>query len=170
MQAIISEEMFDKNNINVQTSVGCGSAKIENIEVEVPFDEQVCKVDNSVEFEEYEGKQECWAGTEDSIYVNRKVVITINFTECSKVCEFELDTTLEMETIELDNIKTYEICLNSEIVDVENSDVTFNDGDTVKVSCTLKNETKDARIRLVCYDPSTIIDRNIENTTENITI
>ena len=75
-----------------------------------------------------------------------------------------------METIELDNIKTYEICLNSEIVDVENSDVTFNDGDTVKVSCTLKNETKDARIRLVCYDPSTIIDRNIENTTENITI
>lgn len=165
-----AEEMFDKNSINVQTSVGCDSAKIENIEVEVPFDEQVCKVDNSVEFEEYEGKQECWAGTEDSIYVNRKVVITINFTECSKVCEFELDTTLEMETIELNNIKTYEICLNSEIVDVENSDVTFNDGDTVKVSCTLKNETKDARIRLVCYDPSTIIDRNIENTTENITI
>ena len=29
-----AEEMFDKNSINVQTSVGCDSAKIENIEVD----------------------------------------------------------------------------------------------------------------------------------------
>lgn len=160
--------VLDEGNVSSTVKDGCEDVLIKNSEIEVPFGRQVCKSDSTVEFEDYEGVQECWAGTEDSIYVNKKVIITVSFTECSRSCSFELDTSLEMETVEMSNIKDFELTVNSEPVKIEDSDVVFKEGDVVGISCTLKNETKTGVLKLICYDPSTIIDKNTEETTEEV--
>ena len=100
------------------------------------------------------------------MYVNKKIFITINFNECMKSCEFELDSRLELETIEMTNIKSFKLYINSEEINVEDSDVSFDECDVVKIECELKDETEKAVMKIICYDPDTILD-NVPEVEEN---
>ena len=152
----------------ISDKIGCGESSLDKEKVEVPFEEQYCSVNDEreVDIDEIEGKQICWKDTEDEMYVNKKIFITINFNECRKVCEFELGSILELETIEMTNIKSFKLYINSEEINVEDSDVSFDEGDVVMVKCELKDETENAVMKIICYDPDTVLD-NLPGTEEN---
>lgn len=151
----------DNKIVSVIDSNICeNDTKLENIKIEPQFEDLYCPIDdNEVIIEDYIGQQICWKDTEDELYVNKKVVITINITPCNTVCEFELDSQLEIETIEMNNVKGYKLWLNSEEINIEESDVSFDVDDIVKLECVLKNNTENGKMRLVCYDPTTILDK-----------
>ena len=169
-----TEKLFKLDTVNeverifVQNKNNCKEATIDKEKIEIPFEEQYCVVneDEEVEIDELDGKQVCWQNTDEEMYVNKKVFITINFNECRKICEFELDSQLELETLEMTNIKSFKLHINSEEINFEDSDVSFDDGDIIKVECELKNETEKGKIRFICYDPNTILD-NITGVEEN---
>lgn len=152
----------------ISDKIGCGESSLDKEKVEVPFEEQYCSVNDEreVDIDEIEGKQICWKDTEDEMYVNKKIFITINFNECRKVCEFELGSILELETIEMTNIKSFKLYINSEEINVEDSDVSFDEGDIVRIECKLKDETEKAVMTIICYDPDTVLD-NLPGTEEN---
>lgn len=152
----------------ISDKIGCGESSLDKEKVEVPFEEQYCSVNDEreVDIDEIEGKQICWKDTEDEMYVNKKIFITINFNECRKVCEFELGSILELETIEMTNIKSFKLYINSEEINVEDSDVSFDEGDIVRIECKLKDETENAVMTIICYDPDTVLD-NLPGTEEN---
>ena len=158
----------------ISNKIGCGESSLDNEKVEVPFEEQYCSVNDEMEvdIDEIEGKQICWKDTEDEMYVNKKIFITINFNECRKVCEFELGSILELETIEMTNIKSFKLYINSEEINVEDSDVSFDEGDVVMVKCELKDETEKAVMKIICYDPDTALDNlpGVEENNESISI
>ena len=155
-----TEKLFKLDTVNeverifVQNKNNCKEATIDKEKIEIPFEEQYCVVneDEEVEIDELDGKQVCWQNTDEEMYVNKKVFITINFNECRKTCEFELDSQLELETLEMTNIKSFKLYINSEEINFEDSDVLFDDGDIIKVECELKNETEKGKIRFICYD------------------
>ena len=165
-----TEKLFKLDTVNeierifVQHINNCEETTIDKEKIEIPFEEQYCVVneDEEIEINELDGKQVCWQNTDEEMYVNKKVFITINFNECRKTCEFELDSQLELETLEMTNIKSFKLYINSEEINFEDSDVSFDDGDIIKVECELKNETEKGKIRFICYDRNTILD----NTTE----
>lgn len=158
----------------ISNKIGCGESSLDKEKVEVPFEEQYCSVNDEreVDIDEIEGKQICWKDTEDEMYVNKKIFITINFNECRKVCEFELGSILELETIEMTNIKSFKLYINSQEINVEDSDVSFDEGDVVMVKCELKDETEKAVMTIICYDPDTILDNvpGVEENNESISI
>lgn len=158
----------------ISNKIGCGESSLDKEKVEVPFEEQYCSVNDEreVDIDEIEGKQICWKDTEDEMYVNKKIFITINFNECRKVCEFELGSILELETIEMTNIKSFKLYINSEEINVEDSDVSFDEGDVVMVKCELKDETENAVMKIICYDPDTVLDNvpGVEENNESISI
>lgn len=158
----------------ISNKIGCGESSLDKEKVEVPFEEQYCSVNDEMEvdIDEIEGKQICWKDTEDEMYVNKKIFITINFNECRKVCEFELGSILELETIEMTNIKSFKLYINSEEINVEDSDVSFDEGDVVMVKCELKDETEKAVMTIICYDPDAVLDNvpGVEENNESISI
>lgn len=158
----------------ISDKIGCGESSLDKEKVEVPFEEQYCSVNDEMEvdIDEIEGKQICWKDTEDEMYVNKKIFITINFNECRKSCEFELDSRLELETIEMTNVKSFKLYINSEEINVEDSDVSFDEGDIVRIECKLKDETEKAVMTIICYDPDTVLDNvpGVEENNESISI
>ena len=158
----------------ISDKIGCDESKLGKEKVEIPFEEQYCTVNDEkeVDIEELEGKQVCWQDTEDEMYVNKKIFITINFNECRKSCEFELDSRLELETIEMTNVKSFRLQINSQEINVEDSDVSFDEGDIVSIECKLKDETEKAVMTIICYDPDTILDNvpGVEENNESISI
>lgn len=158
----------------ISDKIGCGESSLDKEKVEVPFEEQYCSVNDEMEvdIDETEGKQICWKDTEDEMYVNKKIFITINFNECRKSCEFELDSRLELETIEMTNVKSFKLYINSEEINVEDSDVSFDEGDIVRIECKLKDETEKAVMTIICYDPDTVLDNvpGVEENNESISI
>lgn len=158
----------------ISKKIGCGESSLDKEKVEVPFEEQYCSVNDEreVDIDEIEGKQICWKDTEDEMYVNKKIFITINFNECRKSCEFELDSRLELESIEMTNVKSFKLYINSQEINVEDSDVSFDEGDIVNIECKLKDETEKAVMTIICYDPDTILDNvpGVEENNESISI
>ena len=175
-----TEKLFKLDTVNeierifVQNINNCEETTIDKEKIEIPFEEQYCVVneDEEVEIDELDGKQVCWQNTDEEMYVNKKVFITINFNECRKTCEFELDSQLELETLEMTNIKSFKLYINSEEINFEDSDVLFDDGDIIKVECELKNETEKGKIRFICYDRNTILDNTtgVEANDEHVSI
>ena len=158
----------EEERLFLEKTKGCNESELGKEKAEIPFDKQYCTVndENGVDIEEFEGKQICWQDTEDEMYVNKKIIITVNFNECRKMCEFELDSRIELETIEMTNVKSFRLYINSEEINVEDSDVSFDEDDIVRIECELKDETEKATMRIVCYDPDTVLD-NIPGVEEN---
>ena len=65
-----------------------------------------------------------------------------------------------------------EIVINSEEINVEDSDVSFDECDVVKIECELKDETEKAVMKIICYDPDTVLDNvpGVEENNESISI
>lgn len=168
------DTVTEGEHLFLEKTIGCDESKLGNEKVEIPFEKQYCTVNDEkeVDIEELEGKQVCWKDTEDEMYVNKKIFITINFNECRKSCEFELDSRLELETIEMTNVKSFRLCINSQDINVEDSDVSFDEGDIVRIECKLKDETEKAVMTIICYDPDTILDNvpGVEENNESISI
>lgn len=168
------DTVTEGEHLFLEKTIDCDESKLGNEKVEIPFEKQYCTVNDEkeVDIEELEGKQVCWKDTEDEMYVNKKIFITINFNECRKSCEFELDSRLELETIEMTNVKSFRLCINSQDINVEDSDVSFDEGDIVRIECKLKDETEKAVMTIICYDPDTILDNvpGVEENNESISI
>ena len=126
--------------------------------------------DTEIEIEELCGPQVCWEGTEDEIYVNRKVVIDANFNYCSSVCEFTSEYHLGIESITLKNIKDYKIFVGGILVNVEDSDVEILKDDTVRIETESNEMSENSSIRLICYDLDTVIPNNPNNSAQLINI
>lgn len=123
------------------------------------------KRQQEIEIEELCGRQVCWKGTEDELYVNKKVAITWELDCCTRSCEFISDYHLGIETIELDNISSYNIKINGNDINIdEPEDIEIFKGDTITLEAIVRNKREPSKISIMCYD----IDEVIKNTDENV--
>lgn len=112
-----------------------------------------------IDIEELCGKQICWKGTDDEMYVNRKVIITIMFNHCQLLQEFISEYNLGIEEIQIDNIKNFSIYLDDVEINIDDSNVDILKGDNVKLSVELKNEVKEGKITIIAYDIDSIVNK-----------
>jgi hypothetical protein len=112
-----------------------------------------------IDIEELCGNQICWKGTDDEMYVNRKVIITIMFNHCQLLQEFISEYNLGIEEIQIDNIKNFSIYLDDVEINIDDSNVDILKGDNVKLSVELKNEVKEGKITIIAYDIDSIVDK-----------
>lgn len=110
-----------------------------------------------IDMEEICGRQVCFEDSDEPLYVNRKVIINISIDYCESSCEFEVDTRLSIETIELDNIKDYRFYINDELFNIEESDVNMEIGDIIRIETDLKNPKKVGKMTICCYDVDSAI-------------
>lgn len=106
----------------------------------------------TVEIEEMCGRQVCWEGTEDERYVGRKIVVRAEMDYCQQNFEFDSEYNMELEAVEIDNIKSYKLFVNGFECSIEDSDVMFSKGDTVKVEVVVDNPKHVASVVFVCID------------------
>jgi hypothetical protein len=126
---------------------------------------------SNVDIDDILGVQSCWQGTDDEVYVNKKVIINACFRGCKKSVEFEMDSIIQVESIDITNVKSYDIYQNDEKVVLDGSDILFYEGDNIKIECKPKNDKEIAYVKLICFDTSTIIDKELEDdapTIENV--
>jgi hypothetical protein len=106
----------------------------------------------TLEIEELCGRQVCWEGTEDEMYTRRKIVINATIDYCQQSFEFDSEYNMELEVIEIDNVKSYKLFVNGLEYSIEDSDVVFSKGDSIKVDIEIDNPKHIATVRLVCID------------------
>jgi hypothetical protein len=147
-----NEQTISEGTCNVQSVI-----EPKDDSTEIPKIMEKPSREKEIEIEELCGKQSCWAGTEDEIWVERKIILSMELDYCSDTCEFESEYHMFIEDIELTNVKKCIITVNGTEVKIEDSDVEILKGDMVKIECQLKDETKKATVRLVFYDADTIM-------------
>jgi hypothetical protein len=155
-----------ENKLQVETigNTCSGDAKLKIEQQEVDYDSIYNDGDYSdVDIDDVLGVQSCWQGTEDEIYVNKKVIINASFKGCKHYVEFEMDSIIQLESIDITNVKRYDIYINGDNVELNGSDIIFYEGDTIKIECEPKNEKEKAFVRLICFDTTTIIDTETDD-------
>ena len=104
-----------------------------------------------IEIEELCGKQICWEGTEDELYVDKKFVITINLDYCKQIESFVSEYNMGLEEIQFENVKNYQFYIDDELINIENSDVQIIKGDKITIKINIKDKTKNAKVTMICY-------------------
>lgn len=134
--------------------------KLSNTSKEIPFEElyNPIKEESQVTIEDFIGNNVCWAGTDDEMIVNKKVVITVPISVCNNSAEFELDCDLELETVQLNNAKNLKLYLNGGELSLEEADISFISNDKIKIVADVKDITQEGSVALVCYDTHSIVD------------
>lgn len=132
---------------------------IKNEPVEENFEEMYNPVNSQTEVEvvEYEGERQlCFGGTEDEIYVNKKFEYNLRLDTFGNECEFDIENNLELESLEFKNVKEYKIFINGIEIQIEDSDIYFNEGDKVRIEYEVNDKQAQAIIKIVCFDSTTI--------------
>ena len=150
----------NNNNGNVNSNCGTNNAMFEIDDTEKPIE------DYGISLIVDENVSKCFEGTEYEKYVARKYILTVSIDPCDPVREFEIDSTLEVESIELKNIQSFKMYINGIDVDTEKSDVMFTKGDIIKVECKAVDEKNETYIRFICIDENDIVENSQENFVE----
>lgn len=94
----------------------------------------------------------------DSPYYNQPVNIIIDFPQCRKEVDFIIDSDLIIDTIELDNIYDFTLCVNGEEQLFEIDETRIYNGDSIHIEITRDDLYQDSKITIKCYNPSVIYD------------
>ena len=163
--ATLPNETKKTTDCNAEFSISQGEEETKDDIMERPIG------DLEVEMEELIGEQTCWEGTEDELYVNRKIIYSVTIDYCSikdnhNEFEFVSEYNLALESIELKNIKSYKFFINNNEVNVSGSDVSIFKGDRVKMYVIVRNEKETAYTTIIAYDTDSIVENN-ESITQN---
>jgi hypothetical protein len=103
---------------------------------------------------------------EPSPYVNKKLKLIADFPYCEEhSVTFKVDTVMDIESIELENVYDFVVKINGEVQDFED-DVRLNIDDEVFINISRKDEYGDSSFTIIGTDPDTVIDTRIEYESE----
>ena len=95
---------------------------------------------------------------ETPIYLNKVIKLIAEFPNCEgRETTFINDVTIDIDTIELNNISDFEIKLNG-VVQTFEDDTRFNPGDEIEIKITRKDEYKDSALIIKGTDPDEVYD------------
>ena len=116
-----------------------------------------------VEIEELEIINTCPSKTEDRYY-NQPMKITISYDKCDSFeCEFTIDCNMTFTKITNENIRNYTLKVNSELVELGDSEINVVEGDIIGVKINKVNRTKPATLFIEGYSPDIIYDKKEDN-------
>lgn len=154
--------------ITMQKDTECKPDNIlSTIETEVDYNAIKNEVDTNcnIEVEELEGLQKCFQDSDFEMNVYKKIIVSIPINFCNASIEFKIGSLVELETLQLNNVTDFKLYINNIEMVIGDSDIIFEADDTVKVEAVLKNPMKKAEVKLICFDPNTVVteDENDEN-------
>ena len=104
---------------------------------------------------------ECCINKENP-YVNKTIKVIAEFPYCEEHnVTFKMDTIVDIESIETNNVNDFVIKINGEVQDFENN-VRLEVDDEVFINIARKDEYKDASLIIVGTDPDVVIDTRIQ--------
>lgn len=92
-------------------------------------------------------------------YENKTMGLNIHFGEYSDKAEFTIDCDMNVEQIEMKNVRNLRVNVN-DIPYYTQKGFKLHENDNVKVLVKKIDSIKEANVRLVGYDPNTFIDKN----------
>lgn len=111
-----------------------------------------------VEIEEFELINTC-PKEEEEQYYHQPMKITITYMEKdSPSCEFTIDCNMAFNGIVCENVRTYLMKINDNIVNPEEGEIIVNDGDVIKLKITKINRLKTSTVFIDGYSPDIIYD------------
>lgn len=109
-----------------------------------------------VEIEEFDPCQE----VTESDYYNQPVRITMSFDKCdADRREFEIDCKVLLTKLETENVRTYKITVNDDLVEFSDEGVLLNNGDIVNVKITRINKLKPCKVVFYGENPDIVYDK-----------
>lgn len=109
---------------------------------------------------------ECCLPKEPNPYINKKLKLIADFPYCEEhSVTFKVDTVMDIESIELENVYDFVVKINGEVQDFED-EVRLNVGDEVFINISRKDEYGDSSFTIIGTDPETVIDTRIEYESE----
>lgn len=154
----------DNTNILVEKPVESNTcSEVVPVEIEIkenPNIDEAIYGESNIEIEESTGLQKCFCDTEYEIEVERKVTYIIDFDLYKNRIVFEADSKLEVETLFVENLRSYDFWINGIQIRIDDSDVVFDVGDKVEIEGILNNPRAKGKLKIVCYDPDTVVGEN----------
>ena len=99
---------------------------------------------------------------EDSPYIHKKIKVIAEFPYCDKrTVEFTMDTTVDVETLEMHNVYDYAVKVNGEVQTFEWNFI-LKPGDKIEISITREDEFADSTFTIVGIGPEEVIDTRID--------
>ena len=105
------------------------------------------KTKASIEIEEYENPCNKAEGKEE--YYAKRINLEVNFPSCVYECEFEIDTNLIVDDVDLENIRNnYRVFINDE--EIENLiGLKLNDGDDILIKIATLKQTNESQFKII---------------------
>ena len=95
-------------------------------------------------------------------YVNKIIKVIIDFPYCEeRSITFAVDTLINVESIETENVKDFTIKING-VIQTFDDEVIINPGDEIFVSINREDDYKGSSITIIGIDPETVIDTRID--------
>jgi len=95
-------------------------------------------------------------------YANKIIKLIIDFPYCEeRSITFTVDTLIDIESIETENVKDFVVKINGVIQTFED-EVKINPGDEIFVSITREDEYTGSSMTIIGIDPETVIDTRID--------
>lgn len=94
---------------------------------------------------------------EKSRYYNKRMSVIIDFGDCDKSVEFEIDKDMNLESIETENIYDFVFMVNGEVMDFM-TDVNLLKGDRIKINISKEDDFSQSKMTVIGYDPNEVID------------
>jgi len=109
---------------------------------------------------------DCCIPKEPSPYVNKKMKLIADFPYCEEhSVTFTMDTVIDIDEIETDNVHDFKIKINGVLQTFED-EVTLQVGDEVFINISREDEYGDSSLTIVGTDPNTVIDTRIDYESE----
>ena len=103
----------------------------------------------------------------DNPYYNKHVKIYIDYPYCEdKTVIFIVDSIVEVNSIETENIKEFTIYINDKEVNLED-EIKFSPNDEIKITVKMEDEYKGGKIKIEGIDPTVKFDRRTRYVTED---
>jgi len=109
---------------------------------------------------------ECCLPKEPNPYINKTMKLIADFPYCEeRSVTFTMDTVIDIDTIETNNVHDFVIKINGEVQTFDD-EVKLNVGDEVFINITREDEYGDASLTIVGTDPDTVYDSRINYESE----
>lgn len=117
-----------------------------------------------VEIEEFELINSCPVEN-DPRYYNQPMKITVSFDKCDNFeCEFTMDCNMVFNKISYENIKTFSLKRNGEVIYINEEGVNIKENDVITLKIKKVSRIKSSTFHIEGYSPDVIYDRKAENT------
>lgn len=113
----------------------------------------------NVEIEEKDLIPECCYKKEDK-YFNKELRLVMNLGDCDNEITFTIDTDMVLQTVETENVYDFVLRINDEVMDIENQNIIFYEGDDIRVNISRDDEYIDSKLTFVGYDPNVVLSKD----------